>query len=402
MKTIDALFEPFTLKGNIVLENRFVLSPMVTNSSTEEGHITKDDLLYAKRRAGSAALQITGAAYVNKQGQLFEFGFSAMDEAAIPGLKKLAQEMKSQGATAILQLTHAGRFASHALNRDKTVVGPSAMKLQSPFPHEVHEMTIEEIHQVIEDYRRATKIAIEAGFDGVEISSAQRLLIQTFFSTFSNERTDEYGSQSLENRSRIGIEVLKVVQETIGQYAGENFILGFRATPEETRGNQIGYSIDEFLEFFHQALTIASIDYLAIASWGHDVFRNKIRAKGPHQGELVNAVIYKALKGKVAVIASGGINSQEKALEALEHADLVGLSTPFITDPEFAKKIKEGKSEEIQLSIKPENLEELAIPQAAFKDIVPLMDFGESLHKDARDFFRSLEVNYKERAVDEN
>ena len=197
MKTIDALFEPFTLKENIVLDNRFVLSPMVTNSSTEEGYITQDDLLYAKRRAASAALQITGAAYVNKQGQLFEFGFSAMDKAAVPGLKKLAQEMKSQGATAILQLTHAGRFASHALNRDKTVVGPSAMKLQSPFPHEVHEMTIEEIHQVIEDYRRATKIAIEAGFDGVEISSAQRLLIQTFFSTFSNERTDEYGSQSL-------------------------------------------------------------------------------------------------------------------------------------------------------------------------------------------------------------
>ena len=58
MKTIDALFEPFTLKGNIVLDNRFVLSPMVTNSSTEEGHITQDDLLYAKRRAGSAALNL--------------------------------------------------------------------------------------------------------------------------------------------------------------------------------------------------------------------------------------------------------------------------------------------------------------------------------------------------------
>ena len=84
----------------------------------------------------------------------------------------------------------------------------------------------------------------------MEISSAQRLLIQTFFSTFSNERTDEYGSQSLENCSLIGIEVLKVVQETIQQYAGEQFILGFRATPEETRRNQIGYSIDELLEFF--------------------------------------------------------------------------------------------------------------------------------------------------------
>ncbi|MBF1727164.1 MAG: NADH-dependent flavin oxidoreductase, partial [Streptococcus sp.] len=234
------------------------------------------------------------------------------------------------------------------------------------------------------------------------ISSAQRLLIQTFFSTFSNERTDEYGCKTLEDRSRIGMEVLLAVQEVIDEYASDDFILGFRATPEETRGNQIGYTVDEFLEFFEDALKKVNIDYLAIASWGHDVFRNKVRAKGPHQGELVNKVVYDRLKGRVAVIASGGINSKEKALEALENADLVGLSTPFITDPEFAVKIQEGNESEIQLTIKPEALEALAIPKAAFKDIVPLMDFGESLEKEARDFFRGLEANYEGRETDEN
>ena len=66
---------------------------------------------------------------------------------------------------------------------------------------------------------------------------------------------------------------------------------------------------------------------------------------------------------------------------------------------DFGKTNEEAIQETIQLA---KIAEELAIPQAAFKDIVPLMDFGESLHKDARDFFRSLEVNYKERAVDEN
>ena len=81
---------------------------------------------------------------------------------------------------------------------------------------------------------------------------------------------------------------------------------------------------------------------------------------------------------------------------------LLGYRLHLLQTLNLHGKFKEGKSEDIQLSIKPENLEELAIPQAAFKDIVPLMDFGESLHKDARDFFRSLEVNYKERAVDEN
>ena len=84
------------------------------------------------------------------------------------------------------------------------------------------------------------------------------------------------------------MEVLTAVQEVIDEYASDEFILGFRATPEETRGNQIGYTVDEFLEFFEEALKKVKIDYLAIASWGHDVFRNKVRAKGPHQGKLVN------------------------------------------------------------------------------------------------------------------
>jgi len=195
----EALFKPFELKKGVTLDNRFVLSPMVTNSSTKEGHITEDDLKYAERRALAAALQITGAAYVNKHGQLFEYGFSATSLDDIEGLTKLAKAMKSGGAKAILQLTHAGRFASHALNRDRYVYGPSAMTLQSPFPHEVKELTVEEIHGIIEDYRRAAQIAIQSGFDGLEISSAQRLLIQTFFSTFSNERTDEYGCKYFQN-----------------------------------------------------------------------------------------------------------------------------------------------------------------------------------------------------------
>ncbi|MGC4375279.1 NADH-dependent flavin oxidoreductase, partial [Streptococcus suis] len=72
-----------------------------------------------------------------------------------------------------------------------------------------------------------TRRAIEAGFAGVEISSAQRLLIQTFFSTFSNQRQDCYGCQNLENRSRFGLEVLQKVQEVIDQLAPADFILGF-------------------------------------------------------------------------------------------------------------------------------------------------------------------------------
>ncbi|KGR73174.1 NADH-dependent flavin oxidoreductase [Streptococcus phocae subsp. salmonis] len=391
------LFSPLTLPNGVVLSNRFVLSPMVTNSSTADGFVSQDDLDYAKRRAASAPLQITGAAYIDAHGQLFEYGFSVSKDEDIAGLGQLAQTMKAQGAKAILQLTHAGRFASHSLTKYGFVYGPSPMSLKSPQPHEVRALSTQQLEELVESYAKATSRAIKAGFDGVEVSSAQRLLIQTFFSTFSNHRQDDYGAQTLKSRSKFGLEVLRAVQDTITREAPNSFILGLRATPEETRGHQIGYSIDEFSCFMDWALDIAQLDYLAIASWGHDVFRNKVRAAGPHQGRLVTQVIKEQLKGRLPIMATGGINTPEKAIEALEHADFVGASTPFVVDPEFVLKMQTGNEDKIRLTIRLEDLGSLAIPKASFKDIVPLMDYGESLPSESRQLFRQLKDNYKEK-----
>ena len=104
MSKFVPLLEPITLSNGITLANRFVLSPMTTNSSTKEGHITEEDIRYAKRRANSAGLQVTGAAYIEPYGQLFEYGFNISDDACIPGLRKVAQAMKQEGNKAIIQL----------------------------------------------------------------------------------------------------------------------------------------------------------------------------------------------------------------------------------------------------------------------------------------------------------
>lgn len=398
----QTLFEPLSLTEHITLANRFVLSPMVTNSSTAEGHVSADDVAYAKRRAHSAPLQITGAAYITPEGQLFEYGFSVANDSDIEGLRTLARTMKADGSKAVLQLTHAGRFATHAIHRDGIVYGPSPMSLKSPIPHEVHALTIDQLKIIVQQYAAATRRAIQAGFDGVEVSSAQRLLIQTFFSTFSNERQDEYGVQSLEQRARFGLEVLQAVQTVIDQEAPEDFIFGFRATPEETRGATIGYAIEEFLQFMDWALAKCRLSYLAIASWGHDVYLNTVRGDGIYKGQYVNQVVHHHLKGRLPVMATGGINSPDKALQALEHADFVGCSTPFIVDPDLVHKLANGREETIQLKIKPEDLADLAIPEASFKDIVPLMDYGESLPDESRQLFRSLEKNYTNRNQEES
>src|SRR5699024_6829618 len=161
-------------------------SPMITNASTQEGHVTEADLAYAKRRATSAPLQITGAAYIETYGQLFEYGFSINDDRSIPGLKKLAQAMKKDRAKAIEQLTHAGSFSNITLRDFSVLYRASELQLKSPVVHTDLSMSERKINHVITQYKDATRRAIVAGFDGVEISSAQRLLIQTYLTLFAN------------------------------------------------------------------------------------------------------------------------------------------------------------------------------------------------------------------------
>lgn len=94
------------------------------------------------------------------------------------------------------------------------------------------------------------------------------------------------------------------------------------------------------------------------------MFRNTVRSSGPYHGQLVNQVVWNHLNKRLPVMATGGINTPEKAIEALAYSDFVGASTPFVVDPEFATKIKEGREDSIHLKIRMEDLESLAIPES--------------------------------------
>lgn len=385
------IFDPLTLPNGVTLDNRMVLSPVITQSSTVEGFVTEEDIHYAKRRAGSAALQITGAAYIEPYGQLFKHGFGVSDDRHIEGLSRLAEAMKSKGNKAILQLTHAGRFAEIALADFGVVYGPSEMQLKTPVEHTVLEMSPRKIKHVVRQYGDAARRAIRAGFDGVEVSAAQRLLMQTFFSKFSNERDDEYGTQNFDNRARFGVEVFEEVQRVIEEEnAPDAFILGFRGTPEEARGNQVGYTVEEFNQFVDRLMEVADIAYYATASWGKNIYLQKIRA-GKHEGEYMNKIVHNHFKNRLPIMATGGINSPDKAMEGLQFSDFVGGSTLFVTEPEFLHKIQSGREDEIDLGIKESEIEDLAIPDRAFKDIVYMMDLGGSLSEETRDKIRDLD-----------
>ena len=133
---------------------------------------------------------------------------------------------------------------------------------------------------------------------------------------------------------------MSAVQQVIDEEAPEGFILGYRATPEETRGSDLGYTVDEFNQHLDWVMEVADIQYLAIASWGRHIYQNTTRTPGENFGRRVNQVVYEHLNGRIPMIASGGINSVETALDALQNADMVGMSSPFVTEPDFVSKLK--------------------------------------------------------------
>src|SRR5699024_5326449 len=105
---------------------------------------------------------------------------------------------------------------------------------------------------------------------------------------------------------------------------------------------------------------------------------------------IMNKKVYEHIAGRIPVMATGGINSPEKALEAFQFSDMVGASTPFVTEPDFVTKLKEGQEAETDLGFSTEELADLAIRERAFKDLIELMDIGGSLSEASRDELRKL------------
>ncbi|WP_341492913.1 NADH-dependent flavin oxidoreductase [Mesomycoplasma ovipneumoniae] len=377
----NKLFKPYQI-GNFTLKNRFVFSPINLNLS-ENGQVCQADLDFFSARAHSAPMTITGGVYVCKSGSLFKYGHSIENDSDIEGLAKLAKAIKSKGSIAILQLIHAGSHSVSKIEKDGFCYGPSAEKRNYPVKYKVFRLTQKQIQKIVNQYADACLRAIKAGFDGVEISSAQKLLPQEFFSHYTNKRNDKYGCQNIENRSRFLVEILEKVQKTILKSKNPNFLLGYRATPEERRGDNLGYTVENFLDFLDLIEKRGiKISYLAIAGWGFDVFRDKVRSKSNNFNRLISDVVYEKLQGKIPVIASGSINSLEKSVEAIQFSDFVGISSAFVPDPDFVEKIE--KNQPIKLSLEPDEFEKLKISKNVFKEIGHYFEYGKSLPENAR------------------
>lgn len=352
--------QPYTFRNkDIKLKNRIVIPPMTERMSFEDGTVTSDETAYYAQHTGGAGMFITAVANVNSLGKGFEGELSIADNRFLPGLNKLARSIQRNGTKAIVQIFCAGRMSSSAILRGKQPVSASdipALRADSQKPRALSE---DEIIQTIKDFGAATKRAIEAGFDGVELHGANTYLLQQFFSPHSNRRTDKWGG-SLEKRMRFPLAVIEEATQVIKQYANKPFLLGYRISPEEIE--KPGITLEDTLEFIDR-LKETKIDYLHVSQG--DVWRTSLRDQNSSQ--IVNEVIRDRVAGAFPLIVVGSVKTPQEAEKASKSFDMVALGHESLWEPKWVQKVENGDESAIRYSVSKEDLIDLGI-QPSFMD----------------------------------
>ncbi len=220
--TSQQLFTP-TLLGDIPLANRIVMAPL-TRDRAVAGQVPNPLAIeyYAQRASGG--LLIAEGTQINPLGQGYLDTPGIYSDAQVAGWKQVTDAVHARGGRIVVQLWHVGRISHTSLLPPGEVpVAPSALRAKGKTftangfedVSEPRALALDEIPGLIADYARAARLAIDAGFDGVEIHAANGYLIDQFLRDGSNHRDDAYGG-SIENRTRLLAEVTQAIADEIG------------------------------------------------------------------------------------------------------------------------------------------------------------------------------------------
>ncbi|WP_102336239.1 NADH-dependent flavin oxidoreductase [Salimicrobium jeotgali] len=356
------MFDSYTLPSGVTLKNRLILAPMTNFLSEEDGRVSEKELTYYKRRSRGTGAVITACANVNTQGKGFDGEIGVDRDELIPGLKRLAEVIHEEGAKAILQIYHGGRMSPPHLLPDETPVSASAVPSEREGAATPREMTAEEVSQTVEDFKQATRRAIEAGFDGVELHGANTYLLQQFFSPHSNRRSDKWGGDVWQ-RMTFPLEVTEAVKQAVREYARAPFITGYRFSPEEP--HTPGITLEDTMRLVSE-LTEKGLDYLHISL--RDFHQSSIREEG--DGSSVIRQIRDQIGADLPHVGVGEIRTKEDAEKALETVPLLALGRELLIDPDWAVKVEKGQEDHIVTEMDMEAQEELVIPEPMWSKIM--------------------------------
>ena len=357
-------FTPFRL-GPIELRNRIVKCG--TNEGMSRGGLVTDALIDWHREFAAGGVAMTTLAYcsVSADGRTFRDQIFMRDEA-LPGLRRFTDAIHAEGARAAIQLGHAGWFATPGVIRANPL-GPS----RTFSPRGVcfsRAATAADLDRLEQDFAAAAKLAVEAGFDGIEVHLGHGYLLAQFLSPYNNRRRDEYGG-SIENRARFPRRVLRAVREAV---AGRAAIWAKLNMEDGFRG---GMTLDEGIAVARGIEADASVDALQLTG-GHTtrspffLMRGDVPLAGMIENEknatarlgmrLFAALLIRpfpfeeaffrtsALRFRAALqlplMLLGGvtrISTMERAID--EGFDLLAMGRALIRDPDLARRMESGE-----------------------------------------------------------
>ncbi len=335
------LFSPMSL-GPLALANRLVHTATLPNYAERNLPTERHAQYYGARARGGVGLIVSEAICVHPTAVPTAVAIRGDDPAALPGLRRIAEAVHAHGVPILAQLWHMGR--------QQLWTPISAPWAPSPVPDPMsgtvpHEMSLEEIDEVIAHYAATARLAREAGFDGVEIHGAHGYLVTQFLSPWSNRRQDEYGGP-LENRLRFLERVLEAVRGAIGRES----VAGLKMNGDELVEG--GIDLPEAQRIAARLAETRALDYLAVSQGN---FSKSLDAHCPdmHFPRLAFRALARGVReaaGGVPVCAMARIATPEDAEEVLRagDADLIGMSRALIADPELPRKAREGRAAEIR------------------------------------------------------
>lgn len=331
-----AIFSPIKI-GTNNLQHRVVLAPLTRFRADSEAVPTDLQVEHYKQRSSEGGLLITEATFITRLAGGYPHAPGIYTKEQIEAWKKVTSAVHKKKSVIYLQLWHVGRAGSQTLNpNQEQIISASNVKIsgtcltgqgyEDPRPLE-----IDEIKAVVQDYRQAALNAIEAGFDGVEIHSANGYLIDQFINTNSNKRTDIYGG-SVENRTRFALEIVDSIVDAIG---AERTAIRF------SPGGIFHDVVDDNVVETWSYLTSQIQEKHANLSYLHF-----IEARSDHQvdnqANTTDSLEPYRQIWKGPFISSGGFStSKQHAFDLAERTgDLIAFGRAFIANPDLVERLR--------------------------------------------------------------
>ena len=311
-------------------------------------------------------MYILGATAVSQDGLCFPGHPRAMEEKDLPSLEERAKIIKSQGALAINQIHHAGALALKQYSgidplAPSAEVANATLKEMGQYTTEVKEFKDERIKEIINEFARGTELSLKAGFDGIELHTANKYLFQQFYSPHFNKRTDDWGGSD-EKRMNFSLKVVDACCKEREKYNRPDFIIGYRLSSEEPFED--GLTMTETLKLV-KTLVTKPIQYIHISQLNY--FKTTRRGEGAGTERL--KVIHNETKGKVALIGIGGLRNENDLNKALDtgFSEFIGVGCASMTNRDLGILLKENRGKEIREEIDPEHPEIYCMPDPLWK-----------------------------------